>query len=66
MPPKSTKLIKPKLSNDDFDQQNPVDGSHFGWPRCQRHGSGRVCPVFCIYREPQGAVPPGFNPPWRG
>ena len=25
--------------------------------RCQRHGSGRVCPVFWTYLEPQEAVP---------
>ena len=26
----------------DFNQLNPVDGTHFGRPWCQRHGSGRV------------------------
>ena len=34
----------------DFNQLNPVDGTH--WPWCQRHGSGRVCPVFWTYLEP--------------
>ena len=40
----------------DFNQLDPVDGSHFGRPWCQRHGSGRMCLVFWTYLEPQGAV----------
>ena len=29
----------------DFNQQNPVDGTNFGRPWCQQHGSGRACLV---------------------
>ena len=29
----------------DFNQQNPVDETHFSWPWCHWHGSGRVCLV---------------------
>ena len=47
------KLLKQK-ARADFNQQNPVDGTHIGLPWCQRHGSGRVCLVTGIYHEPQG------------
>ena len=33
------------LFDADFNQLNPVDGTHFSRPWCQRHGTGRVCRV---------------------
>ena len=33
------------ISRADFNPHDPVDGTHFGQPWCQPHGSGRVCHV---------------------
>ena len=49
----------------DFNQLNPVDGTHFNRPWYQRYGSGRVCLVTGYTSNLRGAVPPGFNPPRR-
>ena len=49
--------------------------THFGWSCWSTHGSDQVCPGSAGSQsrcnltgilEPQGAVPPGSNPPWMG
>ena len=37
--------VQLKTPGANFNQQNPVDGTHFSRPWWQRHGSGRVCLV---------------------
>ena len=46
--------LRLKTSRVDFNQQNPVEETHFGRPWCQRHRSGRVCLVIGHTSSPRG------------
>ena len=45
------------LKDVDFNQLNPVDGTHFGRPWCQRHGSGRMYHVTRYTSSLKGPYP---------